>query len=77
VAANGWPIAREAMARMQPLFAIEREIERQLPDARLAVLQARAAPIMVDLHAWLQATPLHHTYRRTALNVRQRPYLYA
>jgi transposase len=56
VLANGSPIAREATLRMQPLFAIEREIEGQLPDARLAVRQARSAPIMADLHAWLEAT---------------------
>jgi transposase len=56
VVANGSPIAREAMARMQPLFAIEREIDGRPPEARLAVRQARSAPIMVDLRAWLEAT---------------------
>ena len=54
--ANGSPLAREAMERMQPLFAIETEIHGQPPEMRLAVRQARSAPLMADLHAWLEAT---------------------
>ncbi len=54
--ANGSPLAREAIERMRPLFAIEAEIHGQLPEARLAARQARSAPIMADLHAWLGAT---------------------
>lgn len=54
--ANGSPIAREAIERMQPLFAIEAEIHGQPPEARLAARQARSAPVMADLHAWLEAT---------------------
>ncbi len=54
--AHGSPIAREAMERMQALFAIEAEIHGQSPEARLAVRQARSAPVMADLHAWLEAT---------------------
>ena len=53
---NGSPIAREAIERMQPLFAIEAEIAGQPPEARLAARQARSAPIMADLRAWLEAT---------------------
>jgi len=53
---NGSPLAREAIERMQPLFAIEAEIHGQPPEARLAARQARSAPIMADLHAWLEAT---------------------
>ena len=37
VLANGSPLAHEAMERMQPLFAIEAEIQGQPPEARLAV----------------------------------------
>jgi hypothetical protein len=53
---NGSPIAREAIARMQALFATEAEIHRQSPEARLAARQARSAPLMADLRAWLEAT---------------------
>jgi len=56
VVANASPIAREAIERMQPLFAIEAEIHGQPPEARLAARQARSAPIMADLRAWLEAT---------------------
>jgi hypothetical protein len=41
---------------MQPLFAIEAEIDGQPPQARLAARRARSAPVMADLHAWLEAT---------------------
>ncbi len=54
--ANDSPIAREAIERMKPLFAIEAEIEGQAPEARLAVRQARSAPIMANLRTWLEAT---------------------
>ena len=54
VVANASPIAREAMERMQPLFAIEAEIHGQPPEARLSARQARSAPILADLHAWLE-----------------------
>jgi transposase len=54
--ANASPLAREAIERMQPLFAIEAEIHGQPPQARLATRQARSAPVIADLHAWLEAT---------------------
>jgi transposase len=54
--ANASPLAREAIERMGPLFAIEAEIHGQTPEARLAARQARTAPRMADLHAWLEAT---------------------
>jgi len=47
---------REAMERMKPLFAIEAEIYGQPAEARLAVRLVRSAPVMADLHAWLEAT---------------------
>ena len=53
--ANGSPLGREAIERMQPLFAIEAEIHGQPPEARLAARQARSAPLMTNLHAWLEA----------------------
>jgi transposase len=55
VVANASPIAREAVERMQPLFAIEAEFHGQPPEARLAARQARSAPIMADLRTWLEA----------------------
>jgi transposase len=54
--ANGSPIAREAIERMQPLFATEAEIHGQPPEVRLAARQARSAPLMAELHTWLEAT---------------------
>jgi transposase len=54
--ANGSPLAREAIERMQPLFSVEAEIHGQPPEARLAARQARSAPVMTDLHTWLEAT---------------------
>ncbi len=54
--ANDSPLAREAIERMQPLFAIEGEIQGQPPKARLAARQARSVPVMADLHAWLETT---------------------
>jgi len=50
------PIAREAIERMKPLFAIEAEIDGQSPERRLATRQARSAPIMAELRTWLEAT---------------------
>ena len=41
---------------MKPLFAIEAEINDQSPERRLAARQARSAPIMAELHTWLEAT---------------------
>jgi hypothetical protein len=41
---------------MQPLFAIEAEIDGQPAEARLAARQARSAPVMAELHASLEAT---------------------
>ena len=52
----GGLLAREAMERMKPLFAIEAEIHGQPPEARLAVRLTRSAQVMADLRAWLEAT---------------------
>lgn len=54
--ANGSLIAREAVERMLPLFAIETEIHGQPPEARLAARKARSASIMADLRTWLEVT---------------------
>lgn len=54
--ANGSPIAREAIERMQPLFAIETEIHGQAPEARLA--GGDAAPHLGQVGPG-QGHPLH------------------
>jgi transposase len=48
------PIAREAVERIDALFAIEREINGAAIDARRAVRQERAKPLVDALHAWLR-----------------------
>ena len=55
-AANKSPIAAEAMNRIGALFGIEAEIRGKLPEERQVVRQARAGPLLEDLHTWLQAT---------------------
>ncbi|MGH6951064.1 MAG: IS66 family transposase [Vitreimonas sp.] len=47
------PIAIEAVQRIDAIFAIEREIKGMTADARRAVRQERAAPLVADLHAWM------------------------
>ena len=55
-AANGSPVAKEALKRIGALYAIEREIRGRPPDDRRHVRQARAGPLLDELHDWLQAT---------------------
>lgn len=50
------PIAAEAIRRIGMLYAVEREIRGQAPDLRVAARQARSAPVLDDLRAWLLAT---------------------
>ncbi|MEJ0084407.1 MAG: IS66 family transposase [Pseudomonadota bacterium] len=52
-AANGSPVAAEALARIGELYAIEDEIRGSPPDQRREVRQARAGPALHALHAWL------------------------
>jgi hypothetical protein len=54
-AATDSPIAKEALARIGQLYAIESEIRGKPPDERQRVRQARAGPQLEALHAWLQA----------------------
>jgi transposase len=49
------PIASEALARIGELYGIEAEIRGQPADTRQQVRQARAGPILNDLHRWLIA----------------------
>src|SRR5262249_19973274 len=48
-----YPIALEAVQRLDALFDIERTINGRSAAERLAVRQELSAPLMLDLHAWL------------------------
>ncbi len=51
---NQSPVATQAVQRIAWLYRIEKEV-RELPERdRLAVRQARAAPLCEELHAWLR-----------------------
>ncbi|AIT79730.1 IS66 family transposase [Novosphingobium pentaromativorans] len=50
-----YPIALEAVQRLDALFEIERSISGKATEERLAVRQGLSAPLMADLHAWLTA----------------------
>ena len=49
------PIAAEALERIGALYAIETDIRGQAPEQRCALRQARAGPLLDELHAWLSA----------------------
>ena len=55
-AAHPSPITTEAIERIAALYAIEREIRGSTPELRTEVRQARAAPLLNSLHAWLENT---------------------
>jgi transposase len=50
-----YPLALEAVQRLDALFDIEREINGLSSEERRAARQERSAPLMDDLHAWLTA----------------------
>ncbi len=50
------PLAVEAVQRIDALFAIEREINGLSPAERLAVRQARSAPLVAELETWMLQT---------------------
>ncbi|MBA4045031.1 MAG: IS66 family transposase [Erythrobacter sp.] len=52
-AAMIYPIALEAVQRLDALFDIERAINGKSPAERLAVRQELSVPLMAELHAWL------------------------
>lgn len=61
----------EALARIAELIAIEAEIRGQSADIRRTVRQARAGPLLQDLHAWLKtklATVSVHSDTARAIN---------
>jgi transposase len=50
------PITTEAIERIAALYAIEKEIRGSTPELRKKVRQTRAAPLLENMHAWLEAT---------------------
>lgn len=48
-----YPIALEAVQRLDALFDIERTINGKTPAERLAARQDLSAPLMIELHTWL------------------------
>jgi len=54
--ANGSAIAAEAIQRIGALYDIEREIRGKPADLRCQVRQARAEPLVEELHRWLNKT---------------------
>ncbi len=52
-AAMIYPIALEAVQRLDAMFDIERGINGKSPAERLAVRQELSAPLMAELHTWL------------------------
>jgi transposase len=55
-AANGSPIALEALQRIGALYGVEDDVRGQPPDERCRVRQARAGPLLDQLRMWLDAT---------------------
>ena len=55
-AATKSPLALEALQRIAALYAIAATIRGQPPGARLAVRQAKSAPLFTDLRDWLDKT---------------------
>jgi transposase len=51
-----YPLALEAVQRIDAIFAIEREIIGLPPADRLALRQARSAPLVAELETWMIAT---------------------
>jgi transposase len=51
-----YPLALEAVQRIDAIFTIEREINGLPPAERLAVRQARTAPLVAEFEAWMLQT---------------------
>ena len=52
---TGYPIALEAVQRIDALFDIERAVNGSSAAERLAVRQEFSTPLIAELHAWLTA----------------------
>ena len=55
-AANGSPIAADALSRIAKLYAIEEQVRGRAPEEREALRQEQAAPLLEELNAWLHET---------------------
>lgn len=55
-AATASPVALEALTRIGALYQIEADIRGKAPDERQTERQARAAPLLKNLHDWLHVT---------------------
>lgn len=60
------PLTARALALIRELYGIEEEIRGQPPDVRRRVRQARAAPVVGQLHQWLEGI-LAQVPRKSAL----------
>ena len=50
------PLPRQALERMGEIFAIERQINGQSAEVRLAIRQARSVPLLADLKSFYDKT---------------------
>ncbi|MBJ7308884.1 IS66 family transposase, partial [Rugamonas sp. CCM 8940] len=57
-AANGSPVAAEALRRIAQLYAIERQAGDVAADVRLALRQQQAKPLLLQCQQWMSATRL-------------------
>jgi len=48
-----YPLALEAVIRIDAIFSVEREINGLQPDQRLAARQEKSAPLVGELEAWM------------------------
>ncbi len=53
--ATASPVAAEGLRRIGELYEIEREIVGMPPERRLAIRQARTAPLLAGLRDWMEA----------------------
>jgi len=49
-------LATDALGRIARLYAVEEGIRGKPPDERVRVRQARAGPVLEEMHAWFQTT---------------------
>src|ERR1700761_8001404 len=54
--ANGSSIASEAVKRIGALYDVEREVRGKPAEVRTEIRQARARPLLDELHRWLNKT---------------------
>lgn len=54
--AHASPVAAQALQRIGALYGIETSIRGRSPPEHLAVREARARPLLISLHDWLQET---------------------